>query len=77
MDKQYKKEILESAIEARIKEITEYQVNIDNFRLAIEYIGDDLEMQDFKANLQNLLSTSMHEQKKAKIMFEVIKSQLE
>ena len=73
----YQKEILTGALEARIKEVTEYQVNIDNFRLAIEKIGDDQEMQPFKEQLQNLLSSSLLEQRKAQIMLEVIQSQLE
>jgi transcriptional regulator CtsR len=74
---EYQKEILTSALDARIKEVTEYQVNIDNFRLAIERIGDDAELQQFKEQLQGLLSSSLLEQRKAQIMLDVIKSQLE
>jgi muramoyltetrapeptide carboxypeptidase LdcA involved in peptidoglycan recycling len=77
MNLDYKKEILNAALEARIKEVTEYQVNIDNFTLAIERIGDEPELQDFKTNLQNLLASSILEQRKAQIMLDVIKSQLE
>lgn len=73
---QYHKAILTSALEARIKEITEYQVNIDNFRLAIEKIGDDSDLQEFKNHLGGLLSSSLLEQKKAKIMLSVIEQQL-
>lgn len=73
---QYHKEILLSALEARIKEITEYQVNINNFRLAIEKIGDDADLQEFKNHLSGLLSSSLLEQKKAKIMLSVIEQQL-
>lgn len=74
---EYQKEILTSALDARIKEVTEYQVNIDNFRLAIERIGDDHELQQFKQQLQELLASSLFEQRKAQIMLDVIKSQLE
>ncbi len=74
---EYQKEILTSALDARIKEVTEYQVNIDNFRLAVERIGDDHELQQFKQQLQELLSSSLLEQRKAQIMLNVIKSQLE
>jgi len=74
---EYQKEILTSALDARIKEVTEYQVNIDNFRLAIERIGDDYELQQFKQQLQELLASSLFEQRKAQIMLDVIKSQLE
>ena len=74
---EYQKEILTSALDARIKEVTEYQVNIDNFRLAIERIGDDQELQPFKQQLQELLASSLLEQRKAQIMLDVIKGQLE
>jgi hypothetical protein len=77
MNPDYRNEILTSALDARIKEVTEYQVNIDNFRLAIDKIGDDQELQTFKENLQNLLASSILEQRKAQIMLEVIQSQLE
>lgn len=77
MNAEYKKEILISALDGRIKEVTEYQVNIDNFRLAIELIGEDAELQTFKQQLQDLMASSLLEQRKAKLMLEVIKSQLE
>lgn len=77
MNPDYKKEILNIAFDARIKEVTEYQVNIDNFRLAIAKIGDDSDLQSFKENLQNLLASSILEQRKAQIMLDVIRSQLE
>ena len=73
----YHHEILTSALEARIKDVTEYQVNITNFALAIERIGDDPDLQDFKANLQGLLASSVLEQRKSQIMLDVIQSQLE
>lgn len=73
----YHKELLLSALDAREREVTEYQVNIDNFSLAVERIGDDAELQDFKSNLQNLLTSARLEQRKAKLMLDVIKSQLE
>ena len=73
----YHYEILTSALDARIKEVTEYQVNIDNFRLAIERIGDDVELQEFKQQLQVLLASSILEQRKSQIMLDVIQSQLE
>jgi len=73
----YKNEILTAALDARIKEVTEYQVNISNFTLAIEKIGDDPELQDFKSHLQELLSSSVFEQRKAQVMLEVIQSQME
>lgn len=73
----YKKEILLTALEGRQKEVIEYQINIDNFRLAIEKIGDDVELAGFKSQLEDLLKSSRFEQRKARIMLEVIQSQLE
>ena len=77
MNHEYKKEILTAALDARIKEVTEYQVNIDNFTLAVERIGEDRELQEFKQQIQGLLTSSILEQRKAQIMLDVIKSQLE
>ena len=73
----YHREILTSALDIRIKEVTEYQVNITNFSLAIERIGDDPELQEFKTQMQGLLTSSILEQRKSKIMLDVIQSQLE
>lgn len=77
MNHEYRKEILSGALDGRIKEVTEYQVNIDNFRLAIERIGDDPDLQQFKQQMRELMRSSTLEQKKAQIMLDVIKSQLE
>lgn len=77
MNHEYRKEILTAALDARIKEVTEYQVNIDNYRLAIERIGDDEELCQFKQQIQALLTSSLLEQRKAQIMLDVIKSQRE
>ena len=73
----YHHEILTSALDGRIKEVTEYQVNITNFSHAIKRIGDDPELQDFKTHLSGLLASSILEQRKAQIMLDVIQSQLE
>lgn len=77
MNHEYRKEILTAALEARVKEVTEYQVNIDNYRLAIERIGDDEELRQFKQQIQALLASSLLEQRKAQIMLDVIRSQTE
>lgn len=77
MNHEYRKEILTTALDTRIKEVTEYQVNIDNYRLAIERIGDDEELQPFKQQIQTLLVSSLLEQRKAQIMLDVIRSQTE
>ena len=74
MDKQA---ILSQAFTAREEEVLQYQINIDNFRLAIEKAKSDPDLVDFVVNLKSLLDSSVLEQKKAKIMLEVVKEQLE
>jgi hypothetical protein len=76
MDETYKSELIATAIKARRREVTEYQVNIDNYRMAIERIKDDADMKEFKKQLENLLSASVREQKKAQIMLDALQLQL-
>lgn len=73
----YQQEILTSALDAREKELIEYQVNIDNYTLAIARIADDdVELQPFKEQLQALLTSSLLEQRKSKLIRDVIAEQL-
>jgi muramoyltetrapeptide carboxypeptidase LdcA involved in peptidoglycan recycling len=72
-----KKQILTDALSQREQEILGYQINIDNYKLAIEMAKEDPDLADFSQNLNNLLASSILEQKKAKIMYEVIKKQVE
>lgn len=73
----YQREILTSALEGREKELIEYQVNIDNYRLAIERISsDDEDLQPFRQQLQELLRSSLLEQRKSTIIRDVIAEQL-
>jgi hypothetical protein len=76
MTSNYQQEILQASLESREKEVIEYQVNIDNFKLAIANIGDDPDMQEFKSQLQDLLNANLREQKKAKVMLDVIRQQV-
>jgi hypothetical protein len=72
-----KKEILTDALQQRDIEILGYQINIDNYKLAIDLAKKDPDLESFTENLHNLLISSILEQKKAKIMYEVIKKQVE
>lgn len=73
----YQREILTNALEQRRKEIIEYQVNIDNYNIAIASITPDDElMQPFKEHLQSLLSSTIIEQRKSQIIFNAISQQL-
>jgi hypothetical protein len=69
-------EVLKHAKEAREAEVLEYQINIDNYRLAIQKAAQDPDMAEFKTQLESLLTSSVHEQKKAQIMLEVVTEQL-
>jgi hypothetical protein len=67
---------LAEAKKHRENEVLEYQINIDNYRLAIQKAAQDPDMVEFKAQLESLLTSSIHEQKKAQIMLEVVTEQL-
>ena len=73
----YQREILTGALEGRERELIEYQTNIDNYRRAIDKIDDsDVELQAFKSQLQDLLKSSLLEQRKSQIIRDVISEQL-
>lgn len=72
-----KQEFLAQALSARQEEVEHYQINIDNFKRAIKKASTDPSLVDFVAQLGDLLQSSEYEQKKAKIMLEVIQEQLE
>lgn len=72
--------MLEENVKNRRREIMHYQVNIDNYRLAIEEIkanhATDPAMLEFSKQLEGLLATSLIEQMKEKIILKVIEKQL-
>lgn len=74
-----KQETLKVNHQARVEEVLNYQINIDNFSLALEEVElrNDPDLEGFKTQLQELLASSILEQKKAQIMLNVIASQLE
>lgn len=72
----YKKEVITAAATQRRQEVMDYQINIDNYRMAIELIGDEVDLQEFKAQLQDLLRTNLIEQRKTQIMLTVMETQL-
>lgn len=58
-----------------------YQINIDNYTLALEEIArlpvnEQAELSGFADQLRTLLASEALEQKKAKIMLSVIKAQV-
>jgi hypothetical protein len=77
-----KQEILTAALEARQQEVMHYQINIDNYTLALEEMSklpqpEQDALRSFSDNLSNLLKSEKTEQKKASIMLAVIQQQLE
>lgn len=76
-----KLKILRDAVQVRRAEVMHYQINIDNFTLAIKKIEvehwDNDHMLEFANHLRGLLASSRTEQLKESIMLEVIEQQLE
>jgi len=77
-----REEILAASFDARIQEVMHYQINIDNYTLALEEIGkmppdERAELSGFTEQLRGLLASEKLEQKKAKIMLEVLRQQVD
>jgi len=74
-------DILTASAEGREREVMHYQINIDNYRLAIAEIetnhSDDKALVAFAGNMRELLASSIIEQSKEKILLKVIRNQLE
>lgn len=82
METKTREEILAAVFEARKQEVMHYQINIDNYTIALAEIRklsdeEQSELQSFADQLRGLLASEKLEQKKAKIMLSVIKQQLE
>ena len=78
---QTREEILASALEAREQEVMHYQINIDNYTLALDEMSklsveERAELSGFADQLRTLLASEKLEQKKAKIMLAVVQKQL-
>lgn len=76
-----RKEILAQALMAREQEVMHYQINIDNYTIALQMIDkldaeEQAELSAFTEQLKSLLASEKLEQKKAKIMLSVIQAQV-
>jgi hypothetical protein len=74
-------EILQNSKTHRQENVDQYQINIDNYTLAIaeieqNHVGDE-SLAAFKQQLESLLKSEIAEQKKEMIMITVINKQLE
>lgn len=74
-----KQAILTGALKAREDEVFQYQINIDNYTLALQDLEamNDPELAAFEQQIKTLLASEQLEQKKAKVMLGVVKKQLE
>lgn len=72
--------ILRSSVIERRQSVMNYQINIDNFRLAIEKIeaehSEKPHMVKFAEHLKDLMRSSIEEQDKEAIILEVIEQQI-
>lgn len=76
-----REEILAMSVDAREQEVMHYQINIDNYSIALKMISEmepseQVELNDFSKQLRELLASEKLEQKKAKLMLAVIKEQV-
>lgn len=76
-----RREILKMSLEARTQEVMGYQINIDNYTIALREISkkseaDQAELSEFSSQLSSLLASEKLEQKKAEIMLAVIQQQV-
>jgi hypothetical protein len=81
VEPQTREEILKSSLDARIQEVMHYQINIDNYRIALDEISkmsdDDRAMlSGFSDQLRTLMASEKLEQKKAQIMLTVLQKQV-
>ena len=76
-----REEILEASLEGRIQEVMGYQINIDNYTIALNEISkkslaEQAELSEFASQISSLLASEKLEQKKAEIMLAVIQQQV-
>jgi hypothetical protein len=76
-----REEILQTNLDARKQEVMHYQINIDNYTLALANIAamaadERSELLGFADQLTGLLASERMEQKKAKVMLGVLRQQL-
>ena len=71
-------QILKDNLVARQREVMHYQINIDNYRLAMRKIesGNLTDLAEFASQLKELLNSSIKEQAKEQLLAEVILEQL-
>jgi len=76
-----REEILAMSLEARVQEVMHYQINIDNYSIALQKISEmepseQVELTEFAKQLRDLLASEKLEQKKAKLMLAVLEQQV-
>lgn len=71
-----KRDILLENLSARKKQIIFYQINIENYKRAMEKSKNDPDLAEFFRKLSELLGTEIIECKKEQIMVDVLEDQL-
>lgn len=74
-------EKIQAAHTARVEEVENYQINIDNYTMALEEIdakpeSERAEYAQFRQQLAGLLASEKREQSKSKIMLSVLERQI-
>lgn len=76
-----RQEILTQALAARNDELLGYQINIDNYTLAIQEIAnrypDNEDLANFRTELEQRLAEEQRQQLRARIIRDVIAQQLQ
>jgi len=76
-----REEILKASLDSRTQEVMHYQINIDNYRIALEEISkmsadDQSLLSGFSDQLRTLMASEKMEQMKAQVMLTVLKQQV-
>ncbi|QCO57449.1 hypothetical protein EOK75_17195 (plasmid) [Pseudorhodobacter turbinis] len=72
-----RKEYIENSINSRQAEIDQYQFAIDTYDMSLPLARRDPDLRDYEHHLSSMLKSTIIEQKKAKIMLQVLKTQRE
>lgn len=77
-----REEILRNALVGREHEVMQYQINIDNYTIALQEIEkmsveERAEIASFADHLRKLLASEKAEQRKASLMLHVLKKQVD
>lgn len=73
----YKQQVIADNITARENEIAVYDINIANYEHVIAATEGDPEMAEFSQQLRERIAGERHERRKAELVLNALKSQVE